>query len=235
MPAAPSRTRWRANPLNALANLVARICRPDPDDKEHVDELEAARKKWSARLDLTDADWVDVAEYATLGMGVGDDVDLAVRRGEDSRQAYRRAWSSFDALDQWAMVIRATGASGYLTGDRNYLVDAFGAKLTEVGRLAYIAGCIQSRGPVQWAMCQGDIDRLDVKKLAAELRANKDYGGHEKMKVRDRGRRPQAAARRARRQGQEVDRQRCRLRQDVRGRPGHPQGMGGPHPDRRRL
>ena len=171
------------DPRNALSNLVARICRPEPDDKEHVDEFEAARKKWSARLDLTDADWADVAEYATLGVRVGGEVDLLVRPGEDASQARRHAWSSFDALDQWAWIARDMGESGSLTLDHNYLVDALGAKLTEVGRLAYIRGCIQSRNPVQWAMCQGDIDRLDVKKLAAELRANKDYGGHEKTRV----------------------------------------------------
>ena len=53
------------DPRNALRDLVGKMCRPDSDAEDHMDELEAARKKWSARLALTEADWVDVALYAT--------------------------------------------------------------------------------------------------------------------------------------------------------------------------
>src|SRR5215468_2094294 len=169
----------------AIANLVARICKPNSEDSDHLDELEAARKKWSARLDLTEADWVDAAQYATLDHGdrMGGIVDLQTR-GEDREMALKRPWSSWDALDQWSWLTAPAGASGDLTQDRNYVADALGSKLSEVGRLAYIRWCLESKSPVQWAMCEGDLERLDVKKLGAELRANQNYEGWEKMKVR---------------------------------------------------
>src|SRR5262245_60764681 len=57
------------DPRNALRDLVGRMCKPDAEATAHMAELEAARQKWSQRLDLTEADWADVADYATLGQG----------------------------------------------------------------------------------------------------------------------------------------------------------------------
>jgi hypothetical protein len=170
------------DPRDALANLVAALCNPDSDVDEHKGQLESARKKWSSRLDLAEADWVDVATYATLNQGAR--MAGLVKLYNDSEQTRKRAWSSFDALDQYAMIANDIGESGSLTLDHNYFVDALGKKLTESGRLAYVARCIKEKEPVQWAMCQGDIERLDFKALAAELRDNKVYGGEEKIRVR---------------------------------------------------
>jgi hypothetical protein len=177
------------NARNALKNLVGRLCKPDAEDKEHMKELEAARQRWSTRLDLTEADWVDVADYATLGQGERMNGEVRINtNGQEIGigESLKRAWSEFDALDQYAMIGRDAGASGDLALDHNYLVDAFGAKLTETGRFAYVRGCVKSsrNGPVQWAMCQGDIAQLDLQKLAGELRANKVYRGADKVRVR---------------------------------------------------
>ena len=177
------------NARNALKNLVGRLCKPDSEDNEHMSELEAARQKWSARLGLTDGDWVDVADYATLGQGERMNGEVRVNtNGQEMGigDTLKRAWSSFDALDQYAMIGANAGASGDLALDHNYLADALGQKLTETGRFAYVRGCIKSsrHGAVEWAMCQGDIAALDLKKLAAELGANKAYRGADKMRVR---------------------------------------------------
>jgi hypothetical protein len=173
------------DPRDAIPSIVARICRPSSDDTEHMDELEAARKKWSARLDLAEADWSDAAEYATLGHADtrGNEVALE-NRGEERDKALRRPFSVWDSMDQWYWLSTPAGASGDLTMDRNYVADALGSKLSEVGRFAYIRWCLETKNPVQWAMCEGDIERLDSKKLAAELRQNQDYGGWQKMRVR---------------------------------------------------
>ncbi|MSP63886.1 MAG: hypothetical protein EXR72_26785 [Myxococcales bacterium] len=177
------------DPRNALKNLVGRLCKPDGEVKAHGKEFDAARQKWSQRLDLTEADWADAADYATLGQG--ERMNGRVRVNTNGQEigigeSLKRAWSSFDALDQYAMITADSGASGDLALDHHYLVDALGARLTEVGRFAYLQRCVKSsnNGPVQWAMCQGDIERLDRKKLASELRANKVYTGADKVRIR---------------------------------------------------
>ncbi len=57
------------DPRNALKDLVGASCKPDGEQREHMKEIVAARDKWSKRLELTEADWADVADYATLGQG----------------------------------------------------------------------------------------------------------------------------------------------------------------------
>jgi hypothetical protein len=157
--------------------------------RAHMAEIVAARDKWSKRLDLTEADWADVAAYATLGQGERMNGEVRINTmGQEMGigHSLKRAWSSFDAIDQWAMINAGTGASGDLSLDKNYLADALGAKLTETGRLAYIRYCVkyEEKQPVQWAMCQGDIDLLDWKKIPAELRASTAYGGADRIRVR---------------------------------------------------
>jgi hypothetical protein len=177
------------DPRNALKNLVARMCKPDAESKEHMQDLEAARQRWSARLDLTEEDWADVADYATLGQGERMNGQVRINTAGQEMgigDTLKRAWTSFDALDQYAMLSAEAGASGDLALDFNYLADALGAKLTETGRFAYVKRCIKSsrNETVQWAMCQADVDKLDPKKIGAELRANKVYSGADKVRVR---------------------------------------------------
>lgn len=175
------------DPRNALPRLVARTCSPEPEDRERMRDLDAARKRWSEKLELTEADWSDVAAYATLDQGrrMSGEVSLALREGESFEDAEKRPWSSLDAIDQYVVLNTKRGASGALSLDHNYLADALGAKLTETGRLGYVRDCLRTReNPVQWAMCQGDVERLDAKKIAAELRANAVYDGGSKIIIR---------------------------------------------------
>jgi hypothetical protein len=169
-------------PRNALRDIVGRMCKPDSDAEDHMDELEAARKKWTARLELTEADWADVAVYATLGQG--ERMSGSIRLADDSDATRKKPWSSFDPIDQYVWITTPMGASGALSLDTNYLVDAFGSRLSEIGRLAYVGRCIRSKMPVEWAMCQEDIDKLDFKKIGDELHANQKYGGHDKVRIR---------------------------------------------------
>src|SRR5262249_49519752 len=89
-------------PRNALRDIVGRMCNPDHDADEHMDELEAARKKWSAKLELSDADWNDVAVYATLGQGerMAGSIGLA----DDSDATRKKPWSGFDPIDQYVWI-----------------------------------------------------------------------------------------------------------------------------------
>lgn len=176
-------------PRNALKNIVGKLCKPDAEVREHMSDFDAARQRWSRRLDLTESDWADVADYATLGQGERMSGEVHINtNGEEVGigHSLKRAWSAFDALDQYAMLRADAGASGDFALDHNYLADALGPRLSEVGRFAYVRDCItrSDHGPVHWAMCQGDIALLDLKKLAAELRANKAYKGADKMRIR---------------------------------------------------
>jgi hypothetical protein len=175
------------DPRNALKDLVGKVCKPDAESTAHQAELDAAREKWSKRLALTEADWSDVAEYATLGQGSRMNGNVRLNTGDQEMgigDTLKRAWSAFDALDQYVMIGADSGASNDLALDHDYLVDALGSHLTEAGRLAYVQKCINSSSAVKWAMCQGDIDQLDVKKLSDELRADKPYSGADKVRVR---------------------------------------------------
>lgn len=177
-PPDPDRPQQVTDPRDALFSIVVKMCRPDEESAGSQKQLEAARKKWSVRLDLTDEDWRDVAAWAGLAFSERNSNDVAAARDLDTRP-----WSSFDAIDQWVWLIRP-GDHG-LAGDHHYLADAFGPKLTEVGRLGYIRNCINDKaGAVMWAMCQGDIDQLDLKKLAGELRSNTKYPKWERHRIR---------------------------------------------------
>ena len=68
--------------------------------------------------------------------------------------------------------------------DPAYVADAFGADLTEAGRLGYIMVCIQGERPAEWAMCADDIARFDAAKLSAELRGDTRRTAKERITVR---------------------------------------------------
>jgi hypothetical protein len=94
----------------------------------------------------------------------------------------KQAWSTTDAVDQY-LTLNYDIARHY---DGNYIADAFGSKLSQAGRLAYINKiCMSSNAKeVQWAVCQPDLDAFDFKKLVEELRADKKHSGYERFLIR---------------------------------------------------
>lgn len=178
------------DPVEALEAYVGATCAPTPEANANRAQIEAGRQAWSKKLGLTEPDWADVVDLLALGQSDRSN-GRVVLRGFDAGdgEALRRPWSGYDALDQWAMIAHGFGPSGDLALDHHYLADALGARLTEVGRAAYVSRCVEGHDgreakPVEWAMCQGDLAQLDYAKLAAELRANQAYGGADKMHVR---------------------------------------------------
>ena len=172
------------DPRDAIKDVVGAICGGSNDALAKMSELLAARTRWMTRLELTDADWLDAVDYATLGQGERMAGELALRAEGDGDPA-RRAWSTLDPIDQYALLTRAIGPSGSLSLDHAYVADALGGRLSELGRLGYVRDCLQpGRGPVEWAMCQGDIERLSLPRAAAELRQTRGYRGADKLRVR---------------------------------------------------
>lgn len=168
-----------------LADVAAALCSLDPDAVARRRELQMAAKRWSKRLELSDSDWADVAAWTAARLDTRFDTKFAVdpQGKRDGYGPIRRAWSSFGALDQYAAIKSGLYADNGNAHDYTYLTDALGAKLTETGRLAYIEMCLDGNVAEQ-AVCQGDIDALDRKKVIAELRADRSYSGYERMLVR---------------------------------------------------
>lgn len=171
----------QADPYNALPAIIGTMCWPDREAQERQKEVEKSRQAWSKKLDMSEADWVDAAQWAS---------EMAsMRQGHDIRVDYDKkyAWSTLGPIDQFAGIQNGfpNNGSGNSVSDYTYLADALGTKLTETGRLAYIMkACIgYDTKPAEWAMCEPDIALLDRKKIATELRGDK-RSGSDKMKIR---------------------------------------------------
>jgi hypothetical protein len=146
------------DPRDAIPSIVDILChaRSNTEEANRAREVEAARQRMMKRLAMTEADWSDAAEWASEHQGKLMSTSLDYDR--------KKAWSALSSIEQFAAIAAADE-------DASYVADAFGPKLTEVGRFSYILWCFGSRrGPVDWAVCQPDIDQLDRAKFAAELR-----------------------------------------------------------------
>lgn len=161
-------SRW------AVFYLVGSYCKPDSDAKSMAKELESAKKKWSAKLDMQEQDWADAAEWASMDQGS--------RMNANLKHDKKRAWSAMTPGQQFALI-----DFGFNDDGPAYAADAFGAKLSEVGRFAYIRRCIKANDNQQaawWAMCQPDIDAFDKKKFSEQLRVDTGITGAERMEIR---------------------------------------------------
>lgn len=177
------------DPRYELMSLTRRLCDPDPEDKDARPDLEAAMKRWAKRLDIADNEWSDIASYATLDQSsrMSGSVHMAPAPGQSGDvDPFKRAWSAMSPLDQYALIDLDGSGDIILALDDHYFVDALGLGLSESGRLAYVLQCINTRepAPVAWAMCHRDVERLDLKRVSAELRADKIYSGADKVRIR---------------------------------------------------
>ncbi len=160
----------------ALMGLVAATCYPEADLANQDRQLAALRGAWSKKLGLAEADWADVSDWAHLQRHLRGDPTIM----PTDRQA---AWSAYSPIDQYGALSRAS--MGQV--DAAYLADAFGAKLTQLGRLGYVAACLEpgAKDPaVAWAMCATDVAQLDAGKIADEIRADTTHNAGDRMTAR---------------------------------------------------
>jgi hypothetical protein len=164
---------FKDDPTWAIYDIVGWMCHPDDEAKQMMPKFEEARQSWSKRLFMTDDEWADAATWASYGQGE--------RVNSTLRIDGKPAWSSLDGIDQYILLQNEIGKDY----DANYIADALDAKLTEIGRFGFVRWCMGSNNKeVQWAMCQPDIDAFDPKKIAAELHADKNHNGYERMMIR---------------------------------------------------
>src|SRR5262245_9050903 len=137
-------------PDDAVKALVKGLCDPTDDERTHQAELEAARQQWMKRMAMTEADWAGdvMAWFPEQAMNYQPPLPND------------KPWSSLGAYDQYALMVHPSETG---TGVKHYLADA--VSLTEAGRFGYVWNCLHNGGPVEWAICQPDIDALDRTKL----------------------------------------------------------------------
>jgi hypothetical protein len=160
----------------ALMQLVAASCYGEADVAQMGKQITATREAWNKKLGMVEADWADVSEWAHLPRHLRGDPKLQVT----DRSA---AWSAYTPIDQYGALSMAD--IGQV--DPAYLADAFGTRLTQLGRLGYVAYCIGSHSidpAVIWAACAPDAVALDASKIAAEVRADTTHGAGDRMTIR---------------------------------------------------
>jgi hypothetical protein len=172
------------DPLDALPALVGVTCWPDAEGQQRVREIDAMRGRWSKALELTEADWADVALWTMEQTSTRNSRDFYVD------QDTKLAWTTMGPLDQFAAISNGlpNGGNGNSGSDYTYLADALGPRLSESGRLAYIyQACTRNNSDataLEWAVCMPDLQLLDRKKLATEVRADTTHKPLHRMIVR---------------------------------------------------
>lgn len=164
------------DPYQALRGLVAASCYPEDDLAGLDKQVAATRAAWGKKLGLLDSDWGEVSEWAHLP----NHLRGANRIELKDRQA---AWSTLSPLDQLGVIQAAD------TGDTDvaYVTDAFGSKLSQLGRLGFVADCIgtnKTDPAVVYAMCATDAAALDPAKIYDEIRADTKHDAADKMVAR---------------------------------------------------
>lgn len=148
----------RAMPTIALAS-----CSDNTDAKSNSAKVSAARARWGKALDMNEDEWGDVAAYLN---------NRDKKEVPDETSPY----------SEWSPVAQYNWIE--FKNPEEYAIDALGARLSESGRLAYIEHCVLDANPVTWAVCQGDIDSFDRKKIAGELRSDTKHDGSERTRIR---------------------------------------------------
>jgi hypothetical protein len=153
-----------------LPVLARAACSSSPEVEAHRAELEQARAEWGAAYGMEDADWADMVAF------------LGVTSFSFKPDFSTKSLADFTPIDQYAAIREPFEDNGHEISDALYIADALDGSLSQVGRLAFLEDCVR-RGsfsfgepdPVEWALCQADIDAFDLKKLYEELRADKAH------------------------------------------------------------
>ena len=170
------------DPEKVVVALAQATCAPTPETEAHASEIEASRQAWGKRLGMSDADWGDVLGWVQSGRG------RRVKLEPSTKDA-----TKLTPIDQYVVLTegfpRPGGNGNYR--DPIYIADALDANLSQVGRYAYVRSCLALEADTSgtppaasWALCQEDLDRLDVGKLGEDLRADTAHGGDVKMQLR---------------------------------------------------
>lgn len=169
----------KSDPERLVTALAEASCSTSDVAKAHASEIAAARAAWGKKYGLAEDDWAEVIAY-------DQDSDHRFFHADFSTKDITR----FTPVDQFKLIAKGFGDSS-VNPDPLYYTDALDGSLSEAGRVAFLDWCMQStyggdHDVAKWAVCQGDIDKLDLGKLFAELHAD-PHDGSSKFYIRLRG------------------------------------------------
>jgi len=158
---------------DGLVNVALASCGNASSDMTPYDsKLTAARERWSKRLELSDAEWKDVAAYTTHRGGSPSDAEIQ-----------KRGVESLTPLEQFDLIANADGRKA---GGEAWMTDILGSHLSETGRLAFLERCIEKvdPDPVEMASCAPDAAVFDAHKVFAEMHADTSAHAGKRIKLR---------------------------------------------------
>jgi hypothetical protein len=151
-------------------------CSTDPEAVQKHAEIEAARAAWSKKLGMRDADWADVG--------------ASQERHESSKVDFSsKNINELTPIDQYIAIESKFGDSN--GPDAIYSADIFDQHLSETGRMALVAFCLETASVAvkagnlpTYAVCWPDIEKFDLDKALAEITADTAHPGELKMQLR---------------------------------------------------
>jgi hypothetical protein len=162
-------------PRDTLIALAKATCSNSDAAQAHRAEIDTARAAWGKRYGMAEDDWAEPLAWDKAG-------------GETDADFSGNTLATLTPVDQYYAIARGFGD---IAKDPLYVSDALDAQLSETGRLAFVAYCL-TRGSVaggadsdvvKWAVCQDDLDKLDLAKVYSELHAD-PHPGNVKFAIR---------------------------------------------------
>ncbi|MGN6104906.1 MAG: hypothetical protein ACTHU0_07375 [Kofleriaceae bacterium] len=171
------------DPRKVVLAFAQAACAPTPEAQARRSELEKSRQSWGQRLGMVESDWADVVAWVSANEG--RDVDLQFSTNDVTR---------FTPLDEYKAItegFRLPNGNGDYK-DPIYVADVLDRRLSEVGRYGLLIECMKAETSVassappaaEWAICQADVEKFDLTKFYADLRADTAHGGDAKMELR---------------------------------------------------
>ncbi len=166
------------DPADLVKTIARTLCSPDPDIDPHRGEIEQARQAWGKKLGLADGDWADVVAW--------------IKEGDGTFKADRstKLAAQLTPIDQFSAVASGFGDTFHGT-DQIYAADILDASLSATGRMAFIDWCLKNDSVsredgdmTKWAVCWPDVEKFDLQKVLAEVKADSAHTGNAKMWLR---------------------------------------------------
>ncbi|MEO6776851.1 MAG: hypothetical protein ABI467_28195 [Kofleriaceae bacterium] len=165
------------DPRGLLEQLVKFSCSSDPGIDAKRPALDKLHAEWSKNFAMNDGDWADAVAYVK---------DRGA--GSDTIKLQANTFATMSPIDQFVAISQGFGSA---SSNPLYTTDVLDGNLTEAGRVGFLMSCANTSsvtredgGMSMWAICQGDVDKLDPGKFATELRGDTSHSAVERMRVR---------------------------------------------------